>query len=40
MRDWMFLFADLLVVDTRVLASVLPPNGNVLDRPHGDHARS
>lgn len=40
LRDWMFRLADLPVVRTRILASVLPPTGNVLDRPQRDPARS
>ena len=32
-RDWMFRLAGLPFVRTRMLASVLPPTGNVLDHP-------
>ncbi|MFJ8962566.1 FAD-dependent oxidoreductase [Lentzea sp. NPDC102401] len=38
LRDWMFRLAGLPFVRTRILASVLPPTGNVLDRPQPGRA--
>lgn len=38
LRDWMFRLTGLPFVRTRILASVLPPTGNVLDRPQQDRA--
>ncbi|MEV6236640.1 FAD-dependent oxidoreductase [Lentzea sp. NPDC051838] len=40
LRDWMFRLAALPFIRTRILASVLPPTGNVLDRPQQDRALS
>ncbi len=39
-RDWMFRLAGLPFVRRRMLDSVLPPTGNVLDRPQQDRALS
>lgn len=38
LRDWMFRLAGLPFIRPRILASVLPPTGNVLDRPRQDRA--
>ena len=37
-RDWMFRLAGLPFVRKRMLDSVLPPTGNVLDRPQQSSA--